>query len=248
MEALYANTAAIPTSFGGGGGCNGHIGLLMDAAVYEDMATTRYTRPIYTVPYVQHGPGDTVVVQDYDNDIQKEDRRVYYIDENADAALKQEIIAEVEETYLSAKNQRLMGFHDVSTNGLVDHLMERYGKICASDLEACRKALEESIELDRPIDVYSQWAEEAIQLSQDGKMTLTPVQIFQTAYHAINKTGLYSLALKEWHKKSPADQTWTIFKQVIAEEYQNLAEETKVTSRDSGFHSENAMQEIGGAL
>ena len=32
------------------------------------------------------------------------------------------------------------------------------------------------------------------------------------------------------------------------EEYHDLVEETKVTNGDSGFHSENTMQEIGGAL
>ena len=35
---------------------------------------------------------------------------------------------------------------------------------------------------------------------------------------------------------------------MFAEEYHDLVEETKVTSGDAGFHSENAMQEIGGAL
>ena len=34
----------------------------------------------------------------------------------------------------------------------------------------------------------------------------------------------------------------------ITEEYHNLVEKTKVTSGESGFYSENAIQEIGGAL
>ena len=75
----------------------------------------------------------------------KKERRIYNPDENLNAALKQEIIAAVEETYLYAKNQWYMGFHNVSTKNLVDHLMERYSKICASELEACRQALAEPI-------------------------------------------------------------------------------------------------------
>ena len=35
---------------------------------------------------------------------------------------------------------------------------------------------------------------------------------------------------------------------MFAEEYHNLVEETKVTIRNSGFHSENVVQEIGGTL
>ena len=82
---------------------------------------------------------------------------------------------------------------------------------------------------------------------QDRKTPFTLAQIVQTSYHYVNKTGIYSLALKDWRKKRLADQTWTIFKQVFAEEYHNLLEETKVASEDSGFNSENSMQDIGGA-
>ena len=58
-----------------------------------------------------------------------------------ESALKQEIIAAVEETYLSAKKQQYMGFHGVSAKSLLDHLMEGYGNICSLDLELCRQAL-----------------------------------------------------------------------------------------------------------
>ena len=61
--------------------------------------------------------------------IHKEARRIYDLDENVDAALKKYFTVAVEETYLSTKNQRYMWFHGVSAKSLMDHLMERYGKI-----------------------------------------------------------------------------------------------------------------------
>ena len=67
-----------------------------------------------------------------------------------------------------------MGFHGVSANNLVDHLMERYGKIWASDLKACIKALEEPIEVEPPIDVYHQQVEDAVQFAHHGKTAFTP--------------------------------------------------------------------------
>ena len=96
--------------------------------------------------------------------------------------------------------------------------------------------------MDRPIDVYFKQVEDVIQFSPYGNTPFTPAQIVQTAYHAVNKTGLYSLALKYWHKKATADKTWASLKQVFAEEYHDLVEVTKVTNRDAGFHSANAMQ------
>ena len=37
-----------------------------------------------------------------------------------------------------------------------------------------------------------------------------------TAYHVVNKTGIYSLELEYLRKKAEADQTWAILKQVFA--------------------------------
>ena len=89
-----------------------------------------------------------------------------------------------------------MGFHGVSSKNLIDHLMERYEKIRYSYLDACRQALAEPLEMYLPIDIYFKQVEDTIQFSQDGKTPFTKVQIVQTAYHAINKTGLYSIALR----------------------------------------------------
>ena len=69
-----------------------------------------------------------------------------------------------------------------------------------------------------------------------------------TEYHAVNKTGLYSLALKEWHKKATADKTCASVKQLFVEEYHYLVEENKVINRDADFHSTNVMQEIVGSI
>ena len=102
--------------------------------------------------------------------------------------------------------------------------------------------------MDLPIGVYFQKVGDAIQFEQDGKTPFTPAQIMHIAYHAINKTGLYSLALKEWRKKAMADKTWDIFKQVFTEEYHDLVEETNVTNLYPVFRSANVMQDIGGCL
>ena len=96
--------------------------------------------------------------------------------------------------------------------------------------------------MDLQIYVYLQRVEDAIQFAQDRKTPLTLSKIVQTAHHSINKTGLYTLELKEWRKKATKDKTWAIFKQVFVEEYHDLVEETKVTSGDSGSHSANAIQ------
>ena len=107
-EAWYANAAAIPTYIGGGR--NGHIVLIIDASVYANVATTAYSRPADPSPYAQHEPGDSAAARADSNEIHKEVRIIYDLDKNANTALKQEIIAAVEETYLSTKNSSTWNF------------------------------------------------------------------------------------------------------------------------------------------
>ena len=52
----------------------------------------------------------------------------------------------------------------------MDYLTERYGKIRASEIEACRQALAKPIEVERPIIIYIQQVENTIQFAQNGKM------------------------------------------------------------------------------
>ena len=71
------------------GEVNGHSRLLMDAAVYVNVAAMSYTILLDPGPYAQHGPVDSAGVQANANTIHKEGRRIYNLDENVDAALKQ---------------------------------------------------------------------------------------------------------------------------------------------------------------
>ena len=73
--------------------------------------------------------------------------------------------------------------------------------------------------MDQQINMYFQWVEDAIQFAEYEKTPFNPAQKVQTSYHATNKTGMYFLELKDWHKKRPAYQTWNIFKQLFAKEY-----------------------------
>ena len=81
----------------------------MDAAVYDTVTTMAYARPTGPGPYAQHGPGDSASALADANAIHKEGRIIYNLDNNVDVALKKEIIAAVEETYVSAKKSEVHG-------------------------------------------------------------------------------------------------------------------------------------------
>ena len=107
-EALYENSGAIPTTLGRER--NGHIGLIMYAEVYANVLTMAYASPTEPGSYSQHGTGNSEATQANANVIHKEGRIIYDLDKNVDAELKQEIIAALEETYLSTKIRGTWGF------------------------------------------------------------------------------------------------------------------------------------------
>ena len=80
QEALYKNVAATPKTLGGRH--NGHIGIIMGTAVYDNVSTTAYTRPMELGPYTQHGLGESEAPQANVNAIQKEGIRIYDLDDN----------------------------------------------------------------------------------------------------------------------------------------------------------------------
>ena len=73
-----------------------NLGVIQHTTV--NVATTRYTKPTDSGPYAKHGPSDTAAARADANSIHRGEKRVYDIDKNIDAALKEEVIAEVEET------------------------------------------------------------------------------------------------------------------------------------------------------
>ena len=87
-----------------------------------------------------------------------------------------------------------MGFHTVMAKDLMDHLIEKYGNIQASSIDACRQALVEYIEVHRPIFVYFQRMEDTINFSQEGNMLFIHDKIVQSDYFTVNKKSLYSMA------------------------------------------------------
>ena len=139
--------------------------MLSDGKIAKLDHSTVFSYMFKPLVLVKHGLGNSAAARADANVIHKEGRRTYDLDENLDAVLKQEIIAAVKETDLSAKNHRYMGFHGVSSKNLMDHLMYRYIKIWTSYLEDCRQALAASIEMDRPIGGYFQRVEDSIQFA-----------------------------------------------------------------------------------
>ena len=115
---------------------------------------------------------------------------------NMDDALKTQLLDSIDNPYVSELRNRYTGYMGVTTRDLLDHLMDRYGNITAADLKNNDKRLNQPVDSSQPIDVLFQRVNDAVQYANDGNNPYTANQVLQTAFHAVNSTGLYREACK----------------------------------------------------
>jgi hypothetical protein len=140
------------------------------------------------------------------------------------------------------------GYLGVTARDLIDHLLDRYGKITPVDIAACKQRINEPIDASQPIDVYFQKIDDCIQYADHGQVAFTTGQILQTTYHAISTSGFYNDACEEWRKKPPADKNWRNFKRFFATEYRDLQEQQKVIVSQNNFQGANSAIDFTTAL
>ena len=139
-----------------------------------------------------------------------------------DDALKTQLMDTVEEPYVRELRNRYTVYMGVPTQDLLDHLMDIYGNITAANLKANETCINEALDNSRPIDVFFQRIDDAVQYADDGKIPFTAKKILQTAFHSVNDTGLYWEACKEWRQKADQEKTWKNSKRHFAAEYHEI--------------------------
>lgn len=246
IEALYANSASLPTTLGGG--AHGHIGLVMSPILYTTISAIPYVSPADPGPAPTFAANVTALNKENRRVQHAEQRQIFDNNTNMDDALKAQVIDTVEDTYLNEMRNKYTGYLGISTRDLLDHLLDRYGKISAADIENCKKRMNEPLDTTQPIDLYFQKIDNCVQYAADGRVAFTDDQILQTVYHAVSTSGIYNDSCKDWRKKNVADKNWVAFKRFFAAEYHDLKEQQRVNTSQANFHGANAAVDITSAL
>jgi len=246
VQTLYGNAASLTTTLGGGG--HGHIGLIMSPPLYATLTATPYISPDDPGALPIIPPAATTPAREQIRIIHKEQRHIFDNHHNMDDALKAQVIDTINDTYICELRNKYTGYLGITTRDLLDHLLDRYGKITPADIEECKRKMIEPIDSTQPIDVFFQRIDDCVQYADDGRVAFTAEQILQTAYHAVSTSGYYNDACKEWRKKTAADKTWNTFKTFFAAEYHNNKEQQKVNTSSNNFHGANSVLDISSAL
>jgi hypothetical protein len=246
VQLLYGNAATLTTTLGGGR--NGHIGIIMPAERYATLSATPYHGPPDPGPIPIHSAAANSAAREINRINDRAAQKLFEQHNNMNAALKTQIIDSIADTYIGELHNRYTGYMVVTPRDLIDHLLERYGRITASDIANCRTKVEAPMDPTQPIDVYFQNIDDCIQFATDGQVPFTALQIVQTAYHAISKSGLYNDACKERRRKPLAERTWVTFKPFLATEYNDLKEQHKINMNQNNFHGANSAIDLTTAI
>jgi hypothetical protein len=68
----------------------------------------------------------------------KEARHIFDNNQSMDDALKAQIIDTINSTFLCELRNKYTGYLGISTRDLIDHLLDRYGKITPANIAACK--------------------------------------------------------------------------------------------------------------
>jgi hypothetical protein len=135
---LQANSQAINTHLCGG--TLGHLGIIISDASYSLIDPVAADEPTLLIPpqapgrapATMNGPSAQISA---DHHIWEEDVQTYLTCTSVQQALKKQIISVFEPMYLNILNEKMVGYTNISSRDMLDHLFETYGNSTAVDLE-----------------------------------------------------------------------------------------------------------------
>ncbi len=199
LKQLYANAAAIPSTLGGGK--HGHVGLLMTPTLYATLSSTEYRAPSNPGPTPVY-PVRITAAEKYTLDAEHlKASTAFETHTDVSDAIKQQIVDCVEETYLHAIEDNITGLMGISPRKIIQHLLKRYGRITPAEMKKNYMKMNEPMDPNDPIDIYFKRVEDCVQYADAGKCAFTPEQIILIVYIALQTSGVYEDACKEWRKR-----------------------------------------------
>ena len=237
-DQLKANTASIPTTFGGGN--HGYLGLILSPAAYTAVTATQFVEPIYpgqhpNVPAGTSAANTSTLVRRH-----TEDLRQWREFKTVNTALKNLLLTTIDDIYVRALKDRHVGYMNQSTRTILHHLFDNYGNITPLELEDNNTKMCATWDPNSPFDCLIQQVEDGRDYTDDGGQPYTAEQLLRIAYTLVFKTGLYFEDYKAWNARPAAARTWDNFKTHF-QTAQCLLRDKMRTTKQAGFHSNLAQ-------
>ena len=240
-QQLNANAMAVPSDLGGGS--HGHLALVVPAAQYNAMpGTAAWVHPDHPGPNPVYPPTPTGPV------IAATDRQYKHALENfktntaTEAMLKRLLIAAVPDTYTKILKDENLGYANVTTLAILQHLDTNYGTVTADDLDENMKRLTAEWNPMQPIEDLWNQINEARRFAH-AHDPISEAAAIRAALSNLEASGVFADGLKEWRKLAAANHTWnqllTHFNAADKERRRNTT-----TSSEMGYANKAAFNKV----
>jgi hypothetical protein len=225
---LQANSRAIDTHLGGG--TLGHVGLIISDAAYYNIAPPTAEEPTFWE--TPNAPGRAPATTDGTAaqlgaacHVWEEDVQTYRTCTSAQQALKKQIISIFQPMYLEILNDNMVGYSNISSRDMLDHLFENYGNITSVDLEINFEHMRRAWDPQQPVETLFKQIQDCADYWEAGGVPIGTSQQINVGHAEIFATGHFMSACRRLNEKPAAEKTCTHFKS---------------TAAHAGFHSANA--------
>jgi hypothetical protein len=232
---LQANSRAIDTHLGGG--TLGHLGLIVSDADFSNISPPTSKAPTFWV--TPNAPGrapeemdGTAATLSTGRLVWEEDVQTYRTCTSVQQALKTQIIGVFEPMYLKIFNYNMVGYANISSRDMLDHLFETYGNITAVDLKINFEHTRRAWDPQQPEETLFKQIQDCADYSEAGGVPIDHPQQINVGY----AKNICNRAIHE--RLSPL--TWTHFKSHFAAAHHQHKQMKGETAVNAGFHSANA--------
>jgi hypothetical protein len=241
-QQLNANAASVPSHLG-----NGVLGLLyltVSPAVYANLSAVAFIPPV--------NPGPTPIIPARSTVPTTETIRARFVENTAifkqysttDKALKQLLVGAVDEMFIRSLQTKYLGYLNVSTRQILDHLYAQYARISSSDLQDNDVKFKTPYDPNLPIESLFDQIENGIDYAAAGLSPYSTEQVTNNAYQLIYATGMFVDDCKVWKRHTAAYKTWDQFKLDFAESHREYRDARGTTAGATNYHANHANNAV----
>jgi hypothetical protein len=176
------NTKAMSVASNEGGGCHGHLRIIMTNEEYFAVAVEVFPVPNNPGPPAAVVTGMTAAVIAETTQLHKEATQLYRMYHNVDQDIKKLIIESFDDAYLNALSDEIVGYTNCRSLQLLTHLLTYYAMIAPTELTQNYKRLNAPYDPNQPIEMLFQQIQDARAFAVTGGHPYGTAMIVNVAY------------------------------------------------------------------
>jgi hypothetical protein len=231
------NASTVPSTIGGGN--HGHLGLVIEAPKYLQLTGVACNAPPNPGPVpLARRPFMTPAEIENERQTHRAALVTFQTYHNCDKALRNQIIAAVEERYIKALRQGIVGYSNRTSYEFLAHLYAHYGTITPAMLQESYSCMTQPYNPALPIEMFFEQLDMAKELANANGTAYTEAQLISIAFSLIFTQGVLNDACRTWRRRPAGEHTWVNFIQHFTEAHQELTE-LQSAAQQGGFVANN---------